>query len=193
MQLTMAMHNYHDTHGHLPPAVVYGENDRPLYSWRVLILPFLEQQGLYDQFKLDEPWDSPHNIQLLSKMPVVYEAPGSKRSKLPAYHTVCHVFFGKGAAFEGKKGLKFDDFPDGLSNTLLIVEAGEPVPWTKPEEINFDPNEPVPELRCLFKDGFRAGLGDGSVCWIRKNPDPEKLRAAITRNGNEPYSPFEDW
>jgi hypothetical protein len=187
------MHNYESTHGHLPPAVVYGENDRPLHSWRVLILPFIEQQDLYDQFKLDEPWDSQHNIQLLSKMPSAFEAPGSKRSKLPAYHTIHHVFVGKGAAFEGKQGLKLAELNDGLSNTILIVEAGEPVPWTKPEEISFDPNQPVPELRCLFKDGFRVAMGDGAVFWVKKNPNAEKLRAAITRNGNEPNSRIEDW
>jgi hypothetical protein len=187
------MHNYHDTYGHLPPAVVYGENDQPLHSWRVLILPFIEQQDLYDQFKLDEPWDSPHNIQLLSKMPNVYEAPGSKRKKLPEFHTICHVFVGKGAAFEGKQKLKLADFADGISNTILIVEAGEPVPWTKPEEINYDPNQPVPDLRCIFKDGYRVGMGDGSVHWINKNADRDKLRAGITRSGNERISPFENW
>src|SRR5262245_37893694 len=185
------MHNYHDTHGHLPPAVVYGENGQPLYSWRVALLPFFEGQELYDQFKLDQPWDSPHNMQLLSKMPTMYELPRRKQRQLPAYHTVCHVFVGKSAAFEKKQGLKFDEFKDGLSNTLLIVEAGEPVPWTKPEEISFDPDETIPELRLYFRQGIRAAWASGHRVLIKKGTSPDKLRSAITRNGGEP--PILDW
>src|SRR5947209_4748780 len=119
------MHNYHDTHGQLPPAVVYGADGTPLYSWRVLILPYIEQQELYQQFHLDEPWDSPHNRALLPLMPRTYAAPGRKARLLPPYHTVIHVFVGQGAAFEGREGLRLPgDFPDGTSNTLLFVEAG---------------------------------------------------------------------
>jgi len=69
------MHNYESTHGQMPPAVVYGSDGQALHSWRVLILPYIEQGELYRQFKLDEPWDSPHNIQLLPKMPRVYGPP----------------------------------------------------------------------------------------------------------------------
>jgi hypothetical protein len=180
------MHNYADTHGQLPPAVVYGYDGQPLYSWRVAILPFIEQDALYREFHLDEPWDSPHNIALLPRMPGTYAAPGSKKAKLPPYHTVCHVFVGKGAPFEGREGLKLPgDFPDGTSNTILIVEAGEPVPWTKPEDLAFDPDGPLPELRPLFRDGFRVALGDGSMRWVTREVSEATLRAAITRNGGE--------
>src|SRR5262249_57243764 len=100
----MAMHNYQDDHGQLPPAVVYGPDGTPLYSWRVLILPYIEEQDLYKQFHLDEPWDSPHNLTLLERMPSTYKAPGRKAGLMPPGHTVCHVFVGKGAAFEGCEG-----------------------------------------------------------------------------------------
>jgi len=187
MQLALAMHNYNDTHGKMPPAVVYGESGQPLYSWRVLLLPFLEQQELFDEFHLDEPWDSPHNIQLLPRMPATYAPPPGKQWNVPPNHTVMHVFVGKGTAFEGPDGLRLSaDFPDGTSNTILIVEAGEPVPWTKPDEIPFDPNGPLPELRLLFKDGLRVGMADGSTWWIQPSRiSDETLRAAITRNGGE--------
>ena len=185
--LSLAMINYADTnHGRLPPAAVCGEDGTPLLSWRVLILPYIEQDDLYKQFHLDEPWDSPHNIELLSKMPRTYAAPGSKAKKLPPYHTVCHVFVGKGAAFEGKEGLRIPgDFIDGTSNTILIIEAGDPVPWTKPEDIPFDPDSPMPELRCIFKDGFRVGMADGSMRWMPKHIDEKKLREAIRRNDGQ--------
>lgn len=186
------MLNYEDQHGRLPPAVVYGPSGEPLYSWRVVILPFMEQQELYQQFHLDEPWDSPHNQQLLARMPASYAPPPGKRKKVPAYHTICKVFVGKGAAFEGREGLRrAADFPDGTSDTLLVVEAGEPVPWTKPEDLPFDPQGPLPDLRCLFKDGFRACAVDGMRRWIRNGVSETTLRAVITRNGHD--APGADW
>jgi hypothetical protein len=179
------MHNYHDTHGRLPPAVVYGEDGKPLYSWRVLILPYIERDDLYHRFNLDEAWDSPHNIELLSEMPYEYAPPPGKKSKVPAYHTVCKVFVGKGAAFEGCEGVRLADFPDGPSNTILIAEAGVPVPWTKPEDFSYDPDQPLPNLDGLFKDIIRVGLADGSVRTIPTTLSEKTWRAAITRNGRE--------
>jgi hypothetical protein len=184
--LAFAMLDYESAHGRLPPAVVYGKNGEPLYSWRVLIQPYLEQGELYNQFHLDEPWDSPHNIQLLPKMPLSYAAPPRKMSKLPPYHTICHVFVGKGTAFEGRAGLNLKkDFPNGASNTLAIVEAGKPVPWTKPEELEYDPDGPLPDLTGLFKDGFRACRLFGGSEFIPKDTSEADLRALITRNGGE--------
>jgi hypothetical protein len=180
------MWNYQEVHGRLPPAVVYGEDGTPLYSCRVLLLPYIEQDGLYQEFHLEEPWDSPHNIQLLPKMPATYAPPGRKAKMVPPYHTVCHVFVGKAAAFEGWEGLNLvADFPDGTSNTLLVVEAGEPVPWSKPADLKYDPDRPLPHLRCLFRDGFRGGFADGSAGWFPKGTDEATLRALLSRNGGE--------
>src|SRR5262245_29213098 len=102
------MHNYNSAHGRLPAAVVYGEYGEPLLSWRVAMLPYIEQQGLYDRFHLDEPWDSPHNIQLLPLMPRSYALPPRKQKRLPENHTIIHVFLGEGAAFEGKEGVNLE-------------------------------------------------------------------------------------
>ncbi len=186
------MLNYNGTHGHMPPAVVYGKYGQPLYSWRVLLLPYLEQQELYQQFHLDEPWDSPHNLLLLDRMPMTYAPPPGKKSRIPPYHTVLHVFVGEGAAFEDKKELKIpEDFPDGTSNTILIVEAGLPVQWTKPEEISYNPDAPLPRLQSLFHDIIRIAHADGSVHYVRKDISEGTLRSAITRNGGEEIGP--DW
>ena len=154
---------------------------RALLSWRVAILPFLGEERLYKQFRLHEPWDSPHNKSLLARMPDVF---ASARSEVQPGHTSYLVFVGPGSAFDGRIGVKWEDFKDGHSNTILIVEAGEPVPWSKPEDIAFGPDSSL-ELRCIFRDGFRVGMADGSVRFIPKEIDRAKLRAAITRNGGE--------
>ncbi len=178
------MQNYQDTHGRLP-AVVYGKYGEPLYSWRVLVLPFIEQDALYQEFHLDEPWDSPHNLTLLPRMPGTYRPPPGKAGKVPPHHTVCHVFVGPGAAFEGREGLRLpDDFPDGTSNTILIVEAGAPVLWTKPEDLAYTPHGPLPELPTLFRDGFRVGMADGTTRWVAKGTTETTLRDLITRNAD---------
>jgi Protein of unknown function (DUF1559) len=180
------MHLYHDEHGRLPPAVVYGADGKPLYSWRVVILPYLDHDNLFKQFKLDEPWDSPHNIKLLAKMPEAYRPPPSVARRMSEFSTICHVFVGKGTAFEGPEGLRLDcDFPDGTSNTFLIVEAGNPVLWTKPEDLPFDPHGPLPDLTGIHRDYFRASLADASVRNISRRISEKTLRAAITRNGDD--------
>jgi len=186
------MHSYEAQHGRLPAAVVYGEDDMPLLSWRVSILPYIAQEELFKEFHLDEPWDSPHNIQLLPKMPTTYAPPRGKMKLMPEFHTIVHVLVGKGAAFEGRKGLRFkDDFTDGTPNTILLIEAGKPVPWTKPEDLVYDPDGPLRDLSGIFSDGIRIGLADGSRRWVTKRVSERTLRAAITRNGGEELGP--DW
>jgi hypothetical protein len=190
----LAVHDYHDTYHHLPPAVVTGTDGRPLYSWRVLLLPFLEHRDLYEQFRLDEPWDGPHNRPLLAKMPGVYRG----RWDGPADGTPYQAFVGPGTAFE-RAGLTLGDFPDGLAHTLLVAEASQPVPWTKPVDLAYAPGRPVPALGGLFKKpvrgwdgsivreeaGFTACFADGSTRFIRSQTDVKTLRALITRNGGD--------
>jgi uncharacterized protein (TIGR03067 family) len=183
-QLALAMHNYHDTHRHLPTSAIYSKDGKPLLSWRVAVLPFVEQVELYKEFKLDEPWDSPHNKKLLEKMPKLYE-PVRGKTKQP-YATYYQVFTGPGTAFEGDKKLQFgNDFPDGLSNTVMIVEAGEAVPWTKPQDLPYDPQKDLPKLGGLFPDGFYVAMCDGGVYWARRGFDQRMFRPAVTRNDGQ--------
>jgi uncharacterized protein (TIGR03067 family) len=181
-QIGLAMHNYHDARRSLPAAAIYSKDGKPLLSWRVAILPYLDQRNLYNQFKLDEPWDSPHNKKLIDKMPRIYAPIGVD---LKPGTTMYRVFVGPGAAFEGTSGQRFPSFTDGTSNTILVVEAGEAVPWTKPDELRFDPKGKLPKLGGHFKGGFNVLVADGSTRAIRANFDPQLLRAAITRNGGE--------
>jgi hypothetical protein len=146
-----------------------------LYSWRVLILPFVDEDQLFREFRLKEPWDSPHNIRLLERMPRTFNGYKALSDKRPG-HTYYRVFIGKGTAFGDPRGSRFEDF----SNTIMIVEAGEAVPWTKPEELVYAPNMPVPPLGGIARDGsFGAALGDGTVRFIRPGLSDATLRAAI--------------
>jgi hypothetical protein len=183
--MAVAMYSYDSNLGSLPPPVVYDGQGKPLLSWRVLLLPFVEHDDLFKQFRLDEPWDSPHNLELLPKMPKLY-APFDGRPTSQPYTTFYQVFVGKGTAFEGPKGLRLSgDFPDGTSRTFLIVEAGEAVPWTKPEDLLYDADKPLPRLGGLFKDSFRVVFADCSVHSVKKDAKEIAIRAAITRNGGE--------
>ena len=200
-QIAIAMHSYHDTYGTFPPAAICDTTGKPLLSWRVAILPFIEQNPLYNQFKLDEPWDGPNNSKLLSQMPKIYALPCD--STTPPGHTCYRVFVGNGAAFDPPpptklvdgflltKGVAKDDFPDGTANTILVVEALVAVPWTKPDELPYDPNGPLPALGGHFRSGFLVALADGSVRLISNDVSQATLRNAITRNDGNPLGP--DW
>jgi hypothetical protein len=188
-QIALAMHNYHDTYGHLPPQAIYSKDGKPLLSWRVALLPFLEADNLYKQFNLDEAWDSPHNQKLLAQMPKLFADPNVETTE-PA--TVYQAFVGPGAFFESTKELRFGaDFPDGMSNTLMIVEAAKPVPWTKPEDLPYDPAKPLPQVGGHTPGGFSAAFCDGSIRVLRQNIKESALRALITRNGGEVIDPNE--
>jgi hypothetical protein len=183
-QISLAMHNYADTNtGRLPAPAIRDKNGKPLLSWRVALLPYFGEQLLYSQFKLDEPWDSPHNHQLLSRMPQVYNCAAVQTS--PG-QTIYQVFVGNGAAFENTRTVGMPaDFSDGLSNTILVVEANQAVPWTKPDDLPFDPNQPLPAFGGHFASGFNVASADGATHIIPRNTPEGTLKALITRKGNE--------
>jgi RNA polymerase sigma factor (sigma-70 family) len=301
--LALALHNYADAHQHLPLAATMGKNGKSLLSWRVELLPYLGEEALYNQFKHDEPWDSPHNRKLLSKMPALYAPPGVKTQR--PYSTFYQVFVSagfsggggmagqgagmgtmpggagmpgrvasgmpggpgnrarpsndpggaprgmpggspagappgmqpqqpqqgrqRGGMMPGMQGQPGDSaqgammmgmmqapgapgaagaaagresvvpafvkgratrfpapFIDGTSNTILILEAGNPVPWTKPEDLHYADDEPLPELGGLFPNVIHAAFADGWIHTLTKNYNKKQLRLAITINDGEP-------
>lgn len=182
-QIALAFHNYHDTYRHFPAQAVYGPDGKPLLSWRVLILPFVDQDALYKEFHLDEPWDSAHNKKLLDKMPKLYALP--REGAKPGTETHYLGFAGKGALFDGKKGISIREISDGTSNTLMVVEAADGVPWTKPEDLPFDKDKPLPKMAAFWGGGFNAAFCDGSVHFLSQHLKAENLKALITRNGGE--------
>ena len=185
--LAMKKYSEDDSEQRLPPAAYTNRTGHPLLSWRVAILPYLGEEGLFSEFHLDEPWDSPHNIRLLPRMPTVYASPAYTDHEPDRMRTHYRVFTGEGTAFESLKGLRpKEDFPDGLATTILVVEAKDEVPWTKPDELPYDPDGPLPALGFISANQFCAGMGDGSVDRFDPMTDESNIRAAITRNGGEP-------
>jgi hypothetical protein len=167
-RLGLAMLEYHDVYRCFPPAVLHdpalGDRAQP-YSWRVALLPFLEEGNLYSQYRRDEPWDSPANTAVLDHMPRVFARPGSGRAENSLTHY--QVLVGPGTAFERPDlRITLQDFPRGAAETILVVEAADPVPWTKPVDLPFDPNGPMPKVGGVVGNGFYAVFADVTVRWI---------------------------
>jgi hypothetical protein len=181
-QIGLAMHNYHDTFNHLPTAAICDKDGKPLLSWRVAILPFIEHDKLYKEFRLDERWDSAHNKKLLSRMPWIYKAVRAKSADDETYY---RVFTGNHAMFDMKQKINLAHITDGLSNTFMVVEAGDAVPWTKPEELEYDPKKKLPDLGGMFDGDFHALFGDGVVRLFRKGKKESSLRRLIVRDDGE--------
>jgi hypothetical protein len=198
--ISLALRNYHEAYGQFPPATTRNQRGEPLLSWRVLLLPFLDNDNLYRQFKFDEPWDSKHNKPFSDTGPPRFYYSAWAQDD-PFYTTHYQALVGPGTAFE-RDGLTLHDFPDGLENTILVVEAAQPVPWSKPEDLTYDPTKPLPPLGGLFRKpvyflglevkrqpGFVAGFADGQTRFIAADTDEGIIRALITRNGGEQVDP----
>jgi len=204
-QMTIGMINDADTNnGRMMAPAIHSQDGKPLLSWRVTLLPWIEQDVLYHAFHLDEPWDSAHNIQFLSSMPKIYRHPNDPEGgKLG--NTCYRVFTGPATAFPDpfpdfgqfrpfydRGSCKYPaSFADGTSQSILIVEAAETVPWTKPDELPYDPNKPLPKVGGWFRNGFHVGMGDGSVHFVSSKVSEPTFRAAITIAGNDVLGP--DW
>ena len=186
-QIGLALHNYHEAFGSLPPAAITGKDGRPLLSWRVAILPYMEAGDLYARFHLDEPWDSPHNLALLVERPLAYGCPGDRALKpgMTGYMAV----IGKETAFTPDfQPVKLSEITDGTSLTLLVGESRQTVPWTKPEDLPFDMSVPLSGMGShhgYHNNGFNALLADGSVRFLKSSIDPSTVSRLITRDGNE--------
>jgi Protein of unknown function (DUF1559) len=189
-QIALALHDYHQAYGSLPPAHIADSNGRPMHSWRVLLLPFLEQQALYDQYDFREPWDGPNNVKLLSQMPGCYVCPSSP----PLYRkrTTYTVITGPGTMFPGTAPVKFADVTDELSATLMVVEtANVNIPWTAPWDLDvgtmsFKVNdEKVPGLSSRHHRAVSVAFADGSVRDLPAGINGKTLRALVTTAGRE--------
>lgn len=215
-QLMIAMHNYHNDYNSLPAHAIYDSTGKkPLLSWRVAILPYLEpnrdMDALYKRFKMDEPWDSPNNKALIKEMPKIFAMPGVKGESGMTHYQVFTMPLTLPA---GKTGKYMPVFPlskskvtlgqltvqDGTSNTICLAEATIPVEWTKPSDLNWEHDDaPLPKLGIRPGDNFNVAFGDGSIRQIKKKIDDmdkhtRLMKQLIGRKDgmNEDVSPIVD-
>jgi prepilin-type processing-associated H-X9-DG protein len=190
-QIGLAMHNYHDTYGSFPPAYIADADGKPMHSWRVLILPFIEQSPLYDQYDFNEPWDGPNNILLADLIPSVYAC---SSHPLAGSDTCYAMIVGPGTISDGPSATRLQDMIDGTSNTLMIVEAaGSGINWMEPRDldagtISFQVNDPAETagIKSDHPGGANVAICDGSVRFVSEQTPVEMIESMSTIGGQEP-------
>jgi hypothetical protein len=190
-QIGLAMHNFHSVHGTFPAAYSTSKDRKPLLSWRVHILPYLEQKALFDEFHLDEPWDSPHNKALIPRMPATYACPSGSRTLAREGKTSYLAPRGPATIFPGAQAVKLQDITDGASNTILVVDAGDALAttWTKPDDWEVAPDFKTQGLFGHHPRGTSFGFADGSVRFLKETISRKLLQSLTSRNANEVISP----
>ncbi|NOY42686.1 MAG: DUF1559 domain-containing protein [Planctomycetes bacterium] len=188
-QIALALHNFHSVHGAFPAGYNSDAQDKPLLSWRVHILPYLEEQALYNQFQLEEPWDSPHNKKLMNLMPDVFRSPNTKAE---AGKTTYLGVSGADGVFvrpqpDSLLGTGMRKITDGTSNTVMTVESTDDraIFWTKPGDFAPKKDNPQQGLRVDPQHGMSLGFTDGSVRNVPKTIPNKTLKSLFTKSGGE--------
>ena len=189
-RIGLAMHKYHEIHGHFPAPAVMRDGGSPLLSWRVAILPYLGYQSLYERFHLDEPWDSAHNRVLLAEMPSEFACPAGPRrttGQTPYQDVVAPKIdsYRINTPFDSTRGVDSREITDGTSATVLVFEAENPVPWTKPDDLRWSPEGPLPRVADNHAGGTHVLWAAGGTWFLKSTIRPELLRAILTVNGGE--------
>ena len=197
-QIGFAMQMYHTKFGHYPPAFVADKDGKPMHSWRVLLLPYLGEQALYDQYNMNEPWNSPHNMALANRMPAVYRCPSGAKSATNI--TSYAMLVGPNAISTGPKGRSNTEITDGLANTIMVVETdGNNINWLSPSDLDvetkaFDLTEnDGKEISSQHPSAANVLFADGSVRILTKGSDPDNIKAMTTINGAEQTTPDEEF
>ncbi|MBX3412752.1 MAG: DUF1559 domain-containing protein [Pirellulales bacterium] len=197
--LGLAMHNYHETYGSFPPPYLADANGKPMHSWRVLLLPFLDAADLYARYDFNEPWDGPHNQQLAAEMPEVFRCPSAMNSSDPMTTNYVAVV-GPGYLFDANRVNRYADVLDGLSQTIALVESSGPfganIHWMSPEDIPAERlpptlnSPPGPAIASQHLRGVNMLMGDASIYFIQDDLPASELRAMLTIWGREPVAPL---
>jgi hypothetical protein len=183
----LAFQLYHAENARLPPAVLYGPTGIP-YSWRVALLPeFGTGEGeLYCQYNKNEPWDSPSNRAVLAKMPKIYRMPGGDPKSTDTYY---QVVVGPETLFPPGKARSREEVGNTVGHTILLVEATNPVPWTKPEDYAYSSNQPLPAMGMPWRPQIHVLFADGSVRDASKSTPEQTWRILMTANRTKTIPP----
>ncbi|PHS18464.1 MAG: hypothetical protein COA78_02235 [Blastopirellula sp.] len=191
-QIGLALHNYHDIHGSFPPPYLADADGTPMHSWRVLILPFIEEVARYKKYDFDEPWNGPNNIKLLDPMPDVYRCPSIHHDKQHENCTCYLAVVGPDCIWSEEQTRTFADIVDGSSNTALLTEFGESETlWLEPSDMEYQAalnilgsNDPD-VFKEIHPNGRNVLMGDGSVRFTQSGFVPEFWSAMLSINDPE--------
>jgi hypothetical protein len=186
----LAMHNYEATYGSFPPAYTVDAQGKPLLSWRVLILPYINEQGVYGQFHLDEPWDSPHNLGLSSLMPATYGCPSEP--SILSDRTSYAAISGPGTIFPPDHAVSVREITDGTAMTAMVGEVrGGSIVWTKPDDVPFTGQfKGLGDFMSWHPGGWNMLMGDGTVRFLSDTTNPATCRGLMTISGSETITNF---
>jgi type II secretory pathway pseudopilin PulG len=189
-QIALALYNYEEAYGTLPPACTVDANGQPLHSWRTLILPYLDQKPLYETIDLSKPWNDPANAEAFSTHLSAYVCPSTD---IPDCHTTYLALVGPECAFQPAQPRQFRDMTDGTSNIILVIDvaAADAVHWMDPtDSANQFFLNPVATTELSHTGGFQALLGDGTVRFLPEILPPETRQALSTIVGGEEIGAF---
>ena len=189
-QLQLALRNYHSEHGCFPPAFVAGPDGKPMHSWRALILPYVDEAQLYEQYDFSEPWNGKRNSELAHRMPTIFHCPSEKPSNT---HTNFVAIVGAETAFPGPASTFLADFEDGPDNTVLLAEiSNSTIGWLEPRDLNVDTmsfaiNDPAkPSISTSRRNGPYVVFADHiSAYAVTRDLNAEVLKSLTTIKGHE--------
>jgi hypothetical protein len=184
--IAQALNAYSDRYGTYPPPVVLDANGTPLYSWRVLILPFMGNDDLYKRFELSKPWNSPTNQSLLKDMPTEFSSPNSPDAS-GTFETNYVLLTGPGTLFPPSGPLSRTQ---AEKNTILLVETNNMCSWTQPGDINSGRGlrvgkKAMVDVGGLHQGSFTAMTTDEEGLRIPSDVPQAVLDALVTPNGSE--------
>ena len=189
-KIAFALLNYEATYGRFPARDNFDAQGNPYLSWRVEILPFLGYRGLYDRFSLDEAWNSSNNLPMLLEMPDVFRSIGDTSDTLTTrFQTLTgpDAPFGRETDGSDQFGPRLAHFQDVPDHTLLFVESGtdQAVPWTKPDDLEFDISDPLAALGTLTSETIKGRTADGRKITLPSTINPNDFKALVTLDGDE--------
>ena len=198
-QIGLALHTYHDKYDCFPPAYIADSNGRPMHSWRVLLLPYLDQEIHYAQYRFDEPWNGPNNSKLADKILHVYNCPGENNAAGRSIATLTSyvAVVGPETAWPGSRSTAIGDIKDGTSTTLMIVEvANSGIHWMEPRDLHVEQMAPTINAKSgqgissRHQAGAQALLADGSVRFISEKLTAESIQALLTAHAGDENPDF---
>ena len=197
--IALALQAYEAANGCFPPAYVVDRYGKPLYSWRVLLLPYLGQQDLADRFHFNELWDSNRNREVTELTIGLYQCPAQPSTRSPTTNYMMVV--GPHTISRGRESVKMAEITDGLADTIMLVEvADSEVRWAEPKDLDFDRltfkinggKRQGNEISSYHPHGANAAFGaehanlqDGLVRFLKNSTDPYLVKAMLTINGDE--------